>query len=149
MTLALPSLENRLAQASTPEETRQVEIEAQLAKVWAKEHQDYHMQIAATKLHILSRRKTTALIAPHIRPGPKGRNMGTFSNLEDFSMTKSEWNRREQEAKLTDEQVDEYFDDVMGSGKYASIYGMLKYFSAKDDVYKATPCFCPKCGKGH
>ncbi len=142
MTLAnLNKGEQALLAATTPQETKSVEIVAAAAKAWAHEQSDYETFVKAAHLYIMARRKTTELIAPHISVGRKGNNAVTI--LEDYGFTKMQWHRRVKELEIEPTAIDEYFDDCIARHWEPSLFGLLKHGNSSAS---REPKKCPNCG---
>lgn len=120
--IAISKIEQALANAKTPVETKQLEAVSQAARAWAKENDDYETYIKATRVYIMSRRKTTELIQPNIKHG--GNNVVT---LQDYGFTKMQWHRRMQELEIPITKVDEYFDECIAKKWDASPFGLSRF----------------------
>lgn len=133
MTSPLPvpvsALQSRLAAATRPEETQQVEVFAAVARQYAHETHNYEMLVEAVRLYYDARRKTYELIEPYITHG--GDPTSHARTLADFSITRQEWNRRQKEYAVAVEQVNAYFDDCIARKWNPSIAGVLSYAAGK------------------
>jgi len=123
----LTKIEQALAKANTPAESKAVESLAAAAKAWAREQKDFGGVIEAARIHILARRKTTELIQPGIRQGQpkKGNNMVTL--LSDYGITKMQWSRRTQELEATLDDIEAYIDECVDTGVEPTVFGLLKF----------------------
>jgi hypothetical protein len=129
----------RLATITDPKETKQIEAAAIAARAWAKEQQDYETFIAATHLYIMSRRRTTELIQPFIQHGGNFQGHGLVT-LNDYGFTKQQWNVRCKELKLSQSEIDGYFDECIAKQWNPSLYGLMRY-TAEDESHPV--CTCP------
>ena len=126
----LLEVNNALARANTVTSTKELEAQAQAARAWAKENDDYKMLVDATRLWILARRKTTALVKPYIRKGQNGREGNKdVAFLAEFGFTKSQWDRRCEELDIPDETIDDYFDFCISMPNHwePSKFGLLRH----------------------
>jgi hypothetical protein len=123
--------EQALVKASTPYESKQVEVIAATAKAWAKEQGDFENVIEAARIYILARRKTTELIEPNIRQGQHGREGNdSVTFLEDYGFTKMQWQRRKKEIEnITIDDVESYIDDCIEKHSEPTSYGLIRYMS--------------------
>ena len=141
-------IEIRLAKASTPQETKDIEIYAMLARQYAEEMNDYNLMVSATRLYFDARRKTTELVMPYISHGGDPRSHA--ATLADFSITKQEWSRRQKEYGVPDEKAHEYFDNCIAKGWNPSIAGIIKYAEGKQELDPQIEyCICPHCRNEH
>ena len=114
-----------LQQATTPDETKQVESITAAARAWAKEQGDYEILVQATKIYIMSRRRTTELVLPEIKHG--GNRQGNSQvTLSDYGFTKMQWHRRVRELQIEQEKIDEYFDECISKGWEPSLFDMTR-----------------------
>jgi ParB family chromosome partitioning protein len=130
-------LENSLQKATTPEEAAKVELLAAAAKAYHKEKGDFENVVAACRIYILARRKTTELIAPNIihggdRPSENDSNFEddhivTLETLEDYGFTAKQWSRRKKELEVTDADIDHYIDECIETNVEPTIFGLLRY----------------------
>lgn len=134
--------EQALMQASTPEETKQVEAMAAAAKAWAKEQGDLELTFGAACIYILARCKTTELIEPTIYHGPhrwddRGNGSDT-STLGDYGFNKMQWSRRKKELNAI-KRFDSYQDDCIEKGIYPTPHGLVGFASnihVSEDSYE-------------
>lgn len=132
---SISGIEQRLAIATRPQETREIETLATAAKAWAKEQGDYEMLVQAVRVYILARRKTTELIQPGIRQGQYGREGNdTVTFLSDYGFTKQQWNRRTKELGVSIDEIDAYFDECIASLWEPTLYGLLRYALTREVV---------------
>lgn len=135
MTVAITpisKLEQELAQASTPKESKRVEEKAAAEKAHAKEQGDFEKVFHYALVYIRARCKTTELIKPTIRQGGDGSNQyGSKPNdtvrLADYGFTEMQWNRRSKELKAFS-QFDEYQDDCVEKSVTPTPFGLVGYF---------------------
>ncbi len=128
----LSMVQQALAQASTPAESKKVEAMAAAAKAWAKEQGDYELEVEACETYIKARRKTTGLIEPNIIHGDHGlqNNRGIkddTSVLADFNLTKLQWQRRKKELEITDDELSEYIINCIEKQAEPTTFGLLHY----------------------
>lgn len=130
--IPLNSIQNALNRVQTPQDGRKLEevalaaqnIAGRLARLYKEETEYREQYIAYMRLYVEARRKTIELIQPYITHGGRSHDV----TLSDFSMDKREYNRRIKELAVTQEQVDQYFDDCLAFGWASpSIAGMLKH----------------------
>jgi hypothetical protein len=140
-------MSQRLEIVSDPRESRGIEIASKAAQAWAKEQNDYETYIAATHLYIMSRRKTTELIQPHIQHGGNFQGNGVVT-LSDYGFTKMQWNRRVKDLALSQDEIDEYFDECIAKKWEPSLFGLWKYNEPPAETNQVN-CVCPKCGREH
>ena len=121
--------ERALAEARTPAESKVVESLAAAAKAWAREQKDFGGVIAAARIYILARRKTTELILPGIKHG--GHNKKQPDNdvrlLEDYGLTDKQWSRRTKELDVTTDDLEAYIDDCVQLGVEPTVFGLLRF----------------------
>jgi hypothetical protein len=122
--------EQALANASTPRESKQVEVIAATAKAWAKEQGDFENVIEAARIYILARRKTTELIEPNIKRGRPINGDDDVTILEDYGFTKKQWERRRKEVEnITVDDIESYIDDCIEKHSEPTSYGLIRYMS--------------------
>jgi hypothetical protein len=130
----LTQAEQTLQLATDPEQSKVVESLSAAAIAWAKEQGDYELAIAAARVYILARRKTTELIKPNIG-GFQGNQyvVGNIdvTHLEDFGFTKMQWNRRTKELRVTESDLNDYIDKCIESGISIPTVGGLLAATAK------------------
>jgi len=115
---ALPStFSARLAVASTPQETKELEGISAAARAYYYERQDYEGMVKATEAYYFSRRKTTELILGNIN----------VTEYTEYGFTKMQWHRRMKELKIEMEQANAYFDKCIAHGWNPSIAGVISF----------------------
>ncbi len=133
--------EQALMQASTPQETREVEAMAAAAKAWAKEQGDLELTFGAACIYILARCKTTELILPTIRSQGDGRPSKHNSDvilIGDYGFKPMQWQRRKSELNAI-KRFDSYQDDCVEKGIYPTPHGLVGYASGihvSEDSYE-------------
>jgi hypothetical protein len=132
-------IEQRLATASTPQETKQIEEVSAAARAYYYEQGNYEAMVEATRLYLLARRKTTELISGE-------RNIDV--TLAEYGFTRMQWHRRMNELKIEQDMIDAYFDECIAKGWNPSIAGVLR-FGIPDLSEPVVLCTCPKCGNEH
>lgn len=119
MTLPAPlpsGFEKRLAVASSPDETRELENISAAARAYYHEQQDYEGMVKATEAYFLSRRKTTELI---LQDGG--------NTYVTYGFTKMQWHRRMKELRVDMDNAIAYFDECILHGWNPSIAGVLSF----------------------
>jgi len=128
----LTKIQQALARATTPEQSRDVEAMAAAAKAWAKEQGDYELVVEAERIYILARRKTTELIQPNITHGgdhtSDGWEQGNIDvTLLDYGFTKMQWERRKKELEVEPDDINSYLDDCIEKQIEPTVFGLLRY----------------------
>lgn len=125
--------ERALQHAVTPAQSKAVESIAAAAKAWAKEQDDFEMVVAAARIYILARRKTTELIEPciiygdHGLQGNRGNNVVTSVGLADYGFTNMQWSRRKKELEVTPDDIDSYIDECIEMHTEPTTFGLLRF----------------------
>ena len=133
-------IEQRLATASTPQETKVLEEVSAAARAYYYEQENYEGMVQATRLYLLARRKTTELLIPEMS--------NAHVTLRNYGFTKMQWHRRMNELKIEQEMIDAYFDECIAKGWNPSIAGVLR-FGIPDLSEPVVLCTCPRCGNEH
>ena len=110
----------RLANAQTPRETHEIEASASAEKAYYHERGMYEESMAFWKLYLMARRKTTQLI--------KDGNM----DVTQVGWSKMQWSRRVRELDVSQDQLDEYFDELIANDWHPSINGMIRHASGEE-----------------
>lgn len=143
---------NALSLAKTPAQSKAVEAMASAAKAYAKEQNDYEMLVQAMHLWVMARRKTTELIMPSIQHGGNFQGHGVVT-LNDFGLTKMQWNRRCKELEISEADIETYFDDCIAKAWEPSLFGLHLWKerggSVNSQMEKHETCTCPTCGQEH
>ena len=119
MTLPAPlpsTFDARLAVASTPEQTKELESISAAARAYYYEQQNYEGMVKATAAYFMSRRKTTELILT-----------GDGNTYVTYGFTKMQWHRRMKELQIEMEKATAYFDECIAHGWNPSIAGVLSF----------------------
>lgn len=125
--------ERALAEAKTPAESKQVEALAAAAKAWARENDDFEGVVTAGRVYILARRKTSALIEPHIKRGrPPGKPDIDVRFLDDFGLTYKQWQRRREELEVPEHVIDGFIDECVMGRFEPTLKGLLRFFKGGD-----------------
>ena len=123
----LSQAEQALLNATTPEQTKNVEALAAAAMAWAREQDDFENLVEAGRIYILARCKTTELISPTIRQGQYGREGNAdIAFISDYGFTKMQWQRRRQELAVRAE-LDSYIDDCIEKQTAPTITGLIRF----------------------
>lgn len=124
-----------LAQATTPQASKDVEAMAAAAQAWAKEQNDFELAFEAAVVYIMARCKTTELIAPNIRPDGRPNNMDPDVHIiSDYGFTHKQWQRRKAELEALQDQVDfeQYHDECIEKGVLPTPYGLRSFHYKRD-----------------
>ena len=108
-------LRQALMNATTPREAHAVESVSSAAKAYYHEQGMYEESMSYWKLYYQARRKTTELI--------QAGNM----DVTEVGWTKMQWSRRVRELKVSQEKLEEYFDELIANAWHPSINGLLRH----------------------
>lgn len=125
----------RLQCATVPAQSRAIESMAAAARAWAKEQGDFEMVVAAARIYILARRKTTELSLSYAPGwgGDRGKNqyeewqVDNIVHLPEFGFTDRQWSRRKKELEVTEEDIDNYFDECIEMHVEPTTFGLLRF----------------------
>lgn len=130
--MEISQAEQALQRAATPEQSKAVESMAAAAKAWAKEQGDFEMVVAAARIYILARRKTTELSMP-FAPEHGGDRRSTQFQVDndvdlklEFGFTQKQWERRVKELEITEDDIDNYFDECIEMHVEPTAFGLIQ-----------------------
>ena len=129
MTLPAPlpsTFDARLAVASTPAQTKELESISAAARAYYREQQDYEGLVKSVAAYFMSRRKTTELIRA------EGGNSDVTA-YKGYGFTKMQWHRRMKELQVETERATAYFSECIAHGWNPSIAGVLSFDVEKMD----------------
>lgn len=129
---AITQAERALQFATTPRQTKRVEAMSAAAMAWAKEQDYYDLFVRASKVYILSRRKTTELVRPSIQHGGNFQGDGVVT-LSDFGFTRKQWSRRCAELEIPDEKINKYFDECIAWRWEPTPFGLARFVDAPSE----------------
>jgi phage N-6-adenine-methyltransferase len=136
ITNPISKAEQALMYATTPQQSKEVEALAKVAKAWAKELDYFEGVVMAARLYILARRKTTELSKPFAPEwgGDRGENQyakwqdfNTEILPSDFDFTPLQWHRRNKELEITLDDIENYIDFCIETHIEPTVFGLLKY----------------------
>lgn len=147
---AVAKHERMLRAATDPAQTKAIEGFAAAGQAYSKEHKLYDEYVRFARLYVLARRRTTEIVLPHVKHG--GHNAKQLDQdvmlLEDLGFTWKQWNRRCKELEISENDIEEYFQECFSNGWWPSINGLFRFRS--DDAYtEKEDCTCPICGHTH
>ena len=111
----------------TARQSKMIEAASAAAIAMAKELDDFDNVIAAARIYLLARRKTTELIEPNIHVGRPNNGDNDVTFLDDYGFTRKQWSRRKKELEVTEEDVDNYICECIEMHVEPTVFGLLRF----------------------